>query len=188
MLTDSVLCCIWPFGLFLWRSQPFSRPVVALKGERRLVEAVIWKKWCHKRWFEVTEQNGTLPRALEPTRVLCPSYIIVKKNYPTTWLLRRIIRRNLATDSRGTSQLGVKQQKWWKNSTKNKWKEEAYNTGYSQAVTCIVIFWPSWKPVGWAFEPTPPFSPCPLQFWLWLLGWGNRWLWSYFPRSPGYPC
>ena len=128
MLTDSVLCCIWPFPLFLWR-------VVALKSEGRLVKAAIWKKWCHKRWFEVTEQNGTLPRALEPTRVLCPSYIIVKKNYPTTWLLRRIIRRNLATDSRGTSQLGVKQQKWWKNSRKNKWKEEAYNTGYSQAVT-----------------------------------------------------
>ena len=32
---------MWPFGLFVWRSRPFSWPVVALKGERRLVEAVI---------------------------------------------------------------------------------------------------------------------------------------------------
>ena len=41
VMSIAVLCCIWPFGLFLWRLRPFSRPVVALKGERRLVEAVI---------------------------------------------------------------------------------------------------------------------------------------------------
>ena len=61
--------------------------------------------------------------------------LLWKEKYPTTWLLRRIIRHNFGTHSRGTSQQGVKQRKWWKNSTKNKWNEEAYNTGYSQVVT-----------------------------------------------------
>ena len=95
-----------------FRGRPCCGLQLHLKAsELRLVEAVIWKKWCHKRWFEVTEQIGTLARALEPTRDLCPSYIILPKKYLSTWGLRATIPSDFGTNSRDTFQQGVKQQK-----------------------------------------------------------------------------
>ena len=92
--------------------------------------------WSHRAKWNITARSRTNTRSMS-------KLYYYEKNSPTTWLLRRIIRRNFETDSRGTFQQAVKQQKWWKNSTKNKRKEEAYNAGYSQAVTH-----PSTNPAG----------------------------------------
>lgn len=93
VLSWSMASCIWPFRLFLWHSRPFSWPVIAYKMDGRLVEAVISKKWCHKRWFKATEQNVRLPHTLERTSDLCPSYIIVKElpHNLITWSQQRYI-------------------------------------------------------------------------------------------------